>query len=105
METEYGNRIAWLDAQTWLVDQQNERILQERKQVQIEAARRVPEQLFAQTKSGFERQVLSDLADAQKKVDEFRQDLIEAQQPRACRSMERRARSRTRRLVSRRAWR
>ncbi|MCK1541153.1 HlyD family type I secretion periplasmic adaptor subunit [Bradyrhizobium sp. 179] len=80
MDIQYGNRIAWLDAQTKLVDQQNERILQERKQVEIEAARRALEQQLASTKSGFERQVLSDLADAQKKADEFRQDLVKAQQ-------------------------
>jgi hemolysin D len=65
MEIQYGNRIALLDTQTRLVDQQNERILQARKQV--EAARRALDLKLAQTKSGFERQVLSDLADAQKK--------------------------------------
>jgi hemolysin D len=80
MDIQYGNRIAWIDAQTRLIDQQNERIVQERKLVEIEAARRALEQQFAQTKSGFERQVLSDLSDAQKKADEFRQDSIKAQQ-------------------------
>lgn len=79
MDIQYGNRIAWIDAQTRLIDQQNERIVQERKLVEIEAARRALEQQFAQTKSGFERQVLSDLSDAQKKTDEFRQDSIKAQ--------------------------
>jgi hemolysin D len=48
--------------------------------VEIGAARRALEQQLAQTKSGFERQVLSDLSDAQKKADEFRQDSIKAQQ-------------------------
>jgi len=80
MDIQYGNRIAWIDAQTRLIDQQNERIVQERKLVEIEAARRALEQQLAQTKSGFERQVLSDLSDAQKKADEFRQDAIKAQQ-------------------------
>jgi hemolysin D len=80
MDIQYGNRIAWIDAQTRLIDQQNERIVQERKLVEIEAARRALEQQFAQTKSGFERQVLSDLSDAQKKADEYRQDSIKAQQ-------------------------
>ena len=80
MEIQYGNHIAWLDAQTRLVDQQNERVIQERKLVEIEAARRALEQQLAQTKSGFERQVLNDLADAQKKADEFRQDSVKAQQ-------------------------
>jgi hemolysin D len=80
MDIQYGNRIAWIDAQTRLIDQQNERIVQERKLVEIEAARRALEQQLAQTKSGFERQVLSDLSDAQKKADEYRQDSIKAQQ-------------------------
>ncbi|MDC9758414.1 HlyD family efflux transporter periplasmic adaptor subunit, partial [Proteus mirabilis] len=53
---------------------------QERKLVEIEAARRALEQQLAQTRSGFERQVLSDLSDAQKKADEYRQDSIKAQQ-------------------------
>ncbi len=78
MEIQYGNRIAYLDAQSRLVDQQNERVVQQRKLVEIEAARHGLEQQLAQTKSGFERQVLSDLSDAQKKVDEFSQDLIKA---------------------------
>jgi len=80
MDIQYGNRIAWIDAQTRLLDQQNERTVQERKLVEIEAARRALEQQLAQTKSGFERQVLSDLSDAQKKADEYRQDSIKAQQ-------------------------
>lgn len=80
MDIQYGNRIAWIDAQSRLLDQQNERIVQERKLVEIEAARRALEQQLAQTKSGFERQVLSDLSDAQKKADEFRQDAVKAQQ-------------------------
>ncbi len=79
MEIQFGNRIAYLDAQTRLVDQQNERIVQQRKLVEIEAARQALEQQLGQTKSGFERQVLSDLSDAQKKVDEFSQDLVKAE--------------------------
>jgi hemolysin D len=79
MEIQYGNRIAYLDAQTRLLDQQNERVVQERKFAEIKAARQALEQQLAQTKSGFERQVLSDLSDAQKKVDEFSQDLVKAE--------------------------
>ncbi|QOZ75367.1 HlyD family type I secretion periplasmic adaptor subunit [Bradyrhizobium sp. CCBAU 53351] len=79
MDIQYGNRIAWIDAQTRLIDQQNERIVQERKLIEIEAARRALEQQLAQTRSGFERQVLSDLSDAQKKADEFQQDAIKTQ--------------------------
>ena len=80
MEIQYGNHIAYLEAQARYVDQQNERTVQERKLAEIEAARRALAQQFAQTKSGFERQVLADLTDAQKKVDEYAQDFIKAQQ-------------------------
>ena len=44
----------------------------------IDAARQALEQQLAQTKSGFERQILSDLSDAQKKVEEFEQDFVKA---------------------------
>jgi hemolysin D len=79
MDIQYGNRIAYLDAQTRLVDQQSERVVQEHKFEEIKAARQALEQQLGQTKSGFERQVLSDLSDAQKKVDEFSQDLVKAE--------------------------
>jgi hemolysin D len=78
-EIQYGNQIAYLEAQTRLLDQQNERIVQSRKLVEIEAARQALEQQLGQTKSGFERQVLSDLSDAQKKVEEIGQDLVKAE--------------------------
>jgi hemolysin D len=78
-EIQYGNQIAYIDAETRRLDQHNERIVQSRKLIEIEAARLALEQQFAQTKSGFERQVLSDLADAEKKVDEFGQDFVKAE--------------------------
>lgn len=78
MQIQYGNQIAYLDAQARLLDQQNERIVQSRKSVEIEAARQALAQQLGQTRSGFERQVLSDLSDAQKKVEELGQDLVKA---------------------------
>ncbi|WP_420970805.1 HlyD family type I secretion periplasmic adaptor subunit [Bradyrhizobium sp. B120] len=79
MQIQYGNQIAYLDAQARMLDQQNERVVQSRKLVEIEAARQALEQQLGQTKSGFERQVLSDLSDAQKKAEEFAQDLVKAE--------------------------
>ena len=72
MEIQFGNQIAYLDAQTRLVDQQNERVVQLRKLVEITAARQAPEEQFEQTKSGCEHQVLNDLSDAEKKVAELK---------------------------------
>ena len=80
MEIQYGNHIAYLDAQTRLVEQQNERLVQERKLVEITAARQALEEQIEQTKAGYEHQILNDLSDAEKKVAEFSQDLIKAEQ-------------------------
>jgi hemolysin D len=80
MEIQYGNHIAYLDAQTRLVEQQSERLVQQRKLVEITAARQALEEQIEQTKAGYEHQVLNDLSDAEKKVAEFSQDLIKAEQ-------------------------
>jgi hemolysin D len=78
MEIQYGNRIAFLEAQTRLLDQLNERAVQQRKLLEIGAARRALEEQLEQTKSGFERQALSDLSDALKKVEQLGQDQVKA---------------------------
>jgi hemolysin D len=80
MEIQYGNHIAYLDAQTRLVEQQSERLVQQRKLVEITAARQALEEQIEQTKAGYEHEVLNDLSDAEKKVAEFSQDLIKAEQ-------------------------
>jgi hemolysin D len=80
MEIQYGNHIAYLDAQTKLVEQQNERLVQQRKLVEIVAARQALEQQIEQTRAAYEHQVLNDLSDAEKKVAELSQDLIKADQ-------------------------
>jgi hemolysin D len=80
MEIQYGNHIAYLDAQTHLVEQQNERLVQQRKLVEIAAARQALEEQIEQTKAAYEHQVLNDLSDAEKKVAEFSQDLTKAEQ-------------------------
>ncbi len=79
MAIQYGNHIAYLDAQSRLVEQQGERLIQQRKLAEIAAARQALDQQLDQTKSGFERQVLSDLSDARKKVEEFSQDVVKAE--------------------------
>jgi hemolysin D len=80
MEIQYGNHIAYLEAQTKLVELQNDRLVQQRKLVEIAAARHALEEQIAQTKAGYEHQVLNDLSDAEKKVAELQQDLIKAEQ-------------------------
>jgi hemolysin D len=79
MEIQYGNQIAYLDAQTKLVEQQNERIVQQHKMVEIASARQALEQQIEQTKAAYERQTLNDLSDAEKKVAQLGQDLVKAE--------------------------
>jgi hemolysin D len=80
MEIQYGNQIAYLEAQRRLLEHQNERLVQQRKLVEIAAARQALEEQMEQIKAGYEHQVLNDLSDAEKKVAELRQDLIKADQ-------------------------
>jgi hemolysin D len=77
---EYGNRIADLDAQTRLVEQQHELIVQQRRASQIPAARKALEQQRAQAVAEYASKILSDLADAEQKVSELSEDLVKAQQ-------------------------
>lgn len=87
MEIQYGNHIAYLEAQTRLVEQQNERIVQQGRIAEVRAARQALEQQVEQTRSGYERQVLNDLADAEKKVAQLAQDLVKAEQKSAERTL------------------
>ena len=80
MEIQYGNRVAYLDAQTRLVEQQNERIVQTRKLTEIAAARQALEKQLDQTRSGYAHQVFNDLSEAERKVGELTQDLVKAEQ-------------------------
>jgi hemolysin D len=79
MEIQFGNHIAYLEAQTRLVEQQNERLVQQRKIVEVAASRQALEQQIEQIKSGYERQILNDLSDAEKKVAQLGQDLVKAE--------------------------
>jgi len=80
MEIQFGNRVAYLDAQTKLIDMQHEKIVQQRKLVESTAARQALEQQRDQTEAGYAQKISNDLADAKKKADGFSQDLIKAQQ-------------------------
>lgn len=76
MEIQFGNRVAYLDAQTKLVEMQHEKTLQEQKLRETEAAQRALEQQRDQTIAGYARQISSDLSDAEKKVEGLSQDFV-----------------------------
>jgi hemolysin D len=79
MAIEFGNRIAYLDAQARLVDQQNERVIQQRKLKENAAARQALEKQFEQTRGAYGHQLFTDLAEAERKVGGLTQDLVKAE--------------------------
>jgi hemolysin D len=79
MAIEFGNRIAYLDAQARLVDQQNERAIQQRKLKENAAARQALERQVEQTRGAYAHQLFTDLAEAERKVGGLTQDLVKAE--------------------------
>ena len=80
MAIEFGNKIAHLDAQVRLADQNNELLIQKRKAAENSAARKVLERQRQQAQSEYANKVLSDLADAEQKVAGFSEDAIRGDQ-------------------------
>lgn len=79
MKMEFGNRIAHLDAQLKLTEQRHELIVQQRRAVEITAARQALEWQREQTKAEYVRGIMTDLAEAQQKSAQFTEDLIKAE--------------------------
>ncbi len=80
MKIEFGNKIAYLEAQTKLVDQQNELTVEHRHANGIAAAREALERQRDQAQAEYTHKILSDLSEAEQKVAELTQDLIKADQ-------------------------
>src|SRR5262249_13785334 len=78
MNIQYGNKIAYLEAQTRLVDQQHDLIVQRRRVTEIEAARQALERQRAQAVEEYAHAVFSDLSEAEQKVAELTQDVVKA---------------------------
>ena len=78
MEIEFGNRIAYLEAQQKYVDEQHELVVQQHHLLELAAARKALEQQLDQTRAEYARNVLNDLSDAQRKSGEYAQDLAKS---------------------------
>lgn len=79
MKIEYGNRIAHLDAQLKLSEQNHELTVQRRRAVEVEAARKALEASREQTRAEYARGIVTDLAEAEQKAAQAEQDLIKAE--------------------------
>ena len=78
MKIEFGNRIAYLEAQTKLVDQQNDLLVQHRRMTGIVAARQALERQREQTTEEYAHSIFNDLSEAEQKEAEATQALVKA---------------------------
>ena len=78
LETQYGVRVAYLDAKQQLLEAQHEREVQTQKHAEVEAAERALQQQRDQIKSQYAAEVLAKLAEAQQKAAELTQEVIKA---------------------------
>jgi len=78
MQIEYGNRIADLQAQTRLVEQKHELIVQRRRTVEVVAAREALERQREQAIAEYAHGILTDLSDAEQKTAQLIEDLVKA---------------------------
>jgi hemolysin D len=78
MKMEFGNRIAYLDAKLRLSEQSHELVVQRRRAVEAEAARKALEASRDQTRAEYARGIVTDLADAEQKVAQAEQELVKA---------------------------
>jgi hemolysin D len=78
MKIQFGNRIAYLEAQAKLVDQQNDVEVQRHRITGIAAARQALERQREQTTEEYAHSIFSDLSDAEQKASEATQALVKA---------------------------
>ncbi len=79
LDTQYGNRFAYLDAEQALLEAQHDLTVQTHHTVETEAAKSALERQYQQTKAEYAHQVLSDLAKAEQQVSEQSQELVKAE--------------------------
>ncbi len=78
MRMEYGNHIAYLDAQLKLVETRHELTAQERRATEVAAAKNALEWQREQAKAEYAAGLTSDLADAEQNAAQLADDMIKA---------------------------
>src|SRR5262245_12994322 len=79
MRMEFGNRLAYLDAQLKLTDLRHDLQVQQRRAVEVAAARQALEWQREQTRAEYARSVVTDLAEAESKAAQGAEDLVKAE--------------------------
>ena len=79
LKQEFGNRLAYLDAQLKLSEQRHDLIVQQRRGGETAAAKAALEAQREQTRAEYERGVMTDIAEAEQKAGQLAQDMIKAE--------------------------
>ena len=79
MKMAYGNVIAHLEAQLKLTEQRHELMVQQRKVVEVVAARGALESQRAQSRAEYAQGIMSDLGEAEQKAAQLAEDLVKAE--------------------------
>ncbi|UZE50497.1 HlyD family type I secretion periplasmic adaptor subunit [Rhodopseudomonas sp. P2A-2r] len=79
LKQEFGNRLAYLDAQLKLADQRSDLIVQKRRLVETAAAKAALEASREQTRAEYARNIMTDLAEAEQKAGQLAEDIIKAE--------------------------
>jgi hemolysin D len=79
MKLEFGNRIAYLDAQLKLSEQRHDLVVQRHRAEEVASAIRALEAQRQQTVAEYTRGIMGELAEAEPKAAQFAEDLIKAE--------------------------
>lgn len=80
MEIQYGNQIAYIEAQARFLDQTHEIVVQRRHGAEIPSARKGLERQRDQAVAEYAQGILKDLAEVERKVAELTEDAVKADQ-------------------------
>jgi hemolysin D len=79
MQIQFGNKLAYLEVEQRLVEQQHETIVQQHRQAEIETARTALQRQYQQAQAEYARGIYDDLAQAEQTAADQAQDLIKAE--------------------------
>jgi hemolysin D len=79
MNIQFGNKLAYLEVEQRLVEQQHETLVQQHRATETRTAREALLQQYQQTQAEYARGLYDDLATAEQTVDEQSQELIKAE--------------------------
>lgn len=80
MQLQWGNKLAWLEAQQRLVEQQHEMVVVQRQREAADAAKAALQHQGDETRADYQKGIFTDLAKAEQQASDAGQELIKANQ-------------------------